>query len=303
MITRVCRESRAVAHETGRVLFREDDENLPDYVRSMWSDTSTDIVAQYWCPGLEGVMFWSLDDPDMYLFHWAQRYAGTMIAEARLTSALHLASGTFDWTNLARLRECFVCLDNPVMIHVSRKELLVSGLFGHLGEEYIQLVDPVDMRTLKKFHQLALTSSQQLPETLEFFEHLQTPTFQKRVRNWARNTMTRWIYQEWIHASEAEYSVILYPEQVWLGPREPGKDGNLFDPLMPGSYKGDKCSGMSNEVYFAYNEKHPWVKEKLARAPRFYPRIMIRPCMKRCWIPRTPPRRGSPKGHYRAGGR
>lgn len=303
VITRVCRESRAVAHETGRVLFREDDTNVPDYIESMWSDASTDIVAQYWCPGLEGVIFWSLDDPDVYMFHWAGRYGRAMIAEARLQSALHLVSGTFDWTNLARLEECFVCLEDPVMIHLSRKELLLSGLFGHLGEEYIQPVDPMDMQTLKKFHQLALTSSQQLPETLDFFDQLLTPTFQKRIQNWTRDTMTRWIYQEWIHASEAEYTVISHPERVWLGPREPGKDGNSFNPLRPCSYKYDTCFNMSNEVHFSYNEKHPWVKEKLARAPRFYPRIMIRPCIKRCWIPRTLPRRGRPRGHYRAGWR
>lgn len=303
VITRVCWESRAVAHETGRVLFQEDDSHVPNYIKSILSDATTDIVAQYWAPGLEGVVFWPLDNPDPYFFHFADRYSGAMIAETRLRGALSLRTETFDWVNLRQLKEWFVCLEMSVIIHLSRKELLLSGLFGHLGEEYIQLVDPTDTQTLKKFHHLALTSSQQLPETIQFFDALFTPKFQYKIRNWTRDTMTRWLYQAWVHADRAEYASIEHPEQVWLGPSTPGMDGKPFNPLSPESYRYDLCSAMSDQVHFAYNEKHPWVKEKLAQAPRFYPRIMIRPCIKRCWLPRTPPRRGSPRGHYRAGSR
>lgn len=191
VITRVCRESRAVAHETGRVIFPEDDPHVPSYIKSLWSDATTDIVAQYWAPGFEGLIFWQLDDPDPELFHFAETYSGAMIAETRLRMALSLGamnpintrSETVDWWNLRQLRECFVCLESSVMIHVSRKELLLSGLFGVLGEEYTHLVDPMDTQTLKKFHHLALTSSQQLLETIKFFDDLSSPKFQSKIRN------------------------------------------------------------------------------------------------------------------------
>ncbi|KAJ5370347.1 uncharacterized protein N7496_006439 [Penicillium cataractarum] len=305
VITRVCRESRAVAHETGRVIFQEDNPNVPNYIKSVWSDTTTDIIAQYWAPGLESVVFW--DDPDPEFFHFAETYSATMISELRLRMALSLdamslSSDTFDWANLRQLRECFVCLEEPVMIHVSRKELLVSGLFGLLGEEYTQLVDPMDTETLKKFHHLALTSSQQLPETIKFFDDLSTPKFQSKIRDWTRTMMTRWIFYAWICADEEEYASIEYPEEVWLGPSEPGVDEKPFNPLKPDSYCY-KGRFKSDQTVFWYNEKHPWVQQKLAEAPRFYPRIMIRPCITRCWLPRTPPRRGRARGHYRAGGR
>lgn len=194
MITRVCRESPAVAHETGRVLFHEDDPNVPEYIKGVWSDATTDIVAQYWCPRLENVMSWALENPDVYLFHHAARYRGALIAEARLKGALRSSSDKANWTVLAQLKDCYVCLENPVMIHLSRKEMLLSGLFGHLDEEYIQLVDQTDTQTLKKFHHLAMTSSQQLPEKLEFFEYLQTSTFQYKIHNWTRDIMTRWVF-------------------------------------------------------------------------------------------------------------
>lgn len=302
VITRVCQESRAVAHETGRVLFHEDDPKVPDYIESMWSDATTDIVAQYWCPGLESIMLWALDNPDAYLFHYAAWYRGTLIAEVRLRSALRSSSDNSDWAVLAQLKDCYVCLENPVMIHLTRKEMLLSGLFGHLGEEYIQLVDPADAQTLKKFHHLAMTSSQQLPETLEFFEYLHTLTFQYKTHNWTRDTLTRWVYQEWLQAKQTGFAGISHPERIWLGPRAPGMDGRPFNPLAPESYNTyGMWFNMSDAVHFSYNGKHPWVGEKLARAPTFYPRIMIRPCIKRCWLPRTPPRRGRPRGHYRAG--
>lgn len=311
VITRVCRESRAVAHETGRVVFKDEDPNVPEYIESMWSDASTDIVAQYWSPGLDDVMFWALENPDVYLFHYAARYRGAMIAETRLSSALRsLRDDSSDWMILSQLKECYVCLDDPVMIHLSRKEMLLSGLFGHIGEEYIQLVDPTDTTTLKKYTQLALTSSQQLPETHTFFEQLHTSTFQHKIHNWTRDTMTRWVYREWLNVKESNptFAGIPHPERIWYGPRAPGIDGKPFNPLAPASYNKSntnwKCFGMAvDPLHFSYNEKHPWVKEKLALAPRFYPRIMIRPCIRRCWIPRTPPRRGRPRGHYRAGWR
>lgn len=312
VITRVCRESRAVAHETGRVVFKDEDPNVPEYIESMWSDASTDIVAQYWSPGLEDVMFWALENPDMYLFHYASRYRGTMISETRLSSALRSSGDgddSCDWKILGQLpKECYVCLDDSVMIHLSRKEMLLSGLFGHIGEEYIQLVDPTDTTTLKKYHQLALTSSQQLPETLTFFEQLHTSTFQHKIHNWTRDIMTRWLYREWLNdkGSNSNFAGIPHPERIWFGPRAPGIDGKPFNPLAPTSYtkNGLRWSNMAVEpLHFSYNEKHPWVKEKIALAPRFYPRIMIRPCIRRCWIPRTLPRRGRPRGHYRAGWR
>jgi hypothetical protein len=296
-----------VAHETGRVVFKDEDPNVPEYIESMWSDASTDIVAQYWCPGLENVMFWALDNPDAYLFHYASRYRGAMIAETRLSSALRSSGDDCDWKILGQLRDCFVCLDDTVMIHLSRKEMLSSRLFGHIGEEYIQLVDPTDSTTLKKYHQLALSSSQQLPETLSFFEQLTTSIFQHKIHTWTRDTMTRWVYREWLNAKESNpnFAGIPHPERIWYGPRALGIDGKPFNPLAPTSYnKHNRWLNMAvDPLYFSYNEKHPWVKEKIALAPRFYPRIMIRPCIRSCWIPRTPPRRGRPRGHYRAGWR
>ncbi|EPS32127.1 hypothetical protein PDE_07086 [Penicillium oxalicum 114-2] len=304
IITRVCRESRAVAHETGRVLFYGDDANVPDYIDSVWSDATTDIVAQYWCPGLENVMFWAHANPDTYLFHYAPRYQGTLIAEARLKNALRAPSPNTDWRTLAQLQHCYVCLENPVMIHLTRKEMLVSGLFGRLGEEYIQLVDPTDAVRLKKFHNLALTSSQQLPETLEFFNHVRTSTFQYMIHNWTRETMMRWIYQEWLQAKETCFAGVVHPERIWVGPRSPDVDGRTFNPMAPETYtRYSMWFHLSDTLHFSYDDKHPWVREKLARAPKFYPRIMIRPCIKRCWLPSTPPRCSRPRGHYRAGGR
>lgn len=76
---------------------------------------------------------------------------------------MHSPSDKADKTGLSQLKECYVCLENPVMIHLSRKEMLLSGLFGHLGEENIQLVNMTDTLTLNKFHHLAMISSQQLP--------------------------------------------------------------------------------------------------------------------------------------------
>lgn len=75
-----------MAHETGRVQFHEDDPNVPEHIKSMWSDAMTDIVVQYWCPELENVRFWALEISDLYLFHSAGRYRGTLIDDLILGS-------------------------------------------------------------------------------------------------------------------------------------------------------------------------------------------------------------------------
>ena len=65
-----------------------------------------------------------------------------------LRSTLRSSSDKVGKTGLSQLKECYVCLENPVMIHLSRKEMLLSGLFGHLGQENIQLVNLTDTLTL-----------------------------------------------------------------------------------------------------------------------------------------------------------
>lgn len=117
------------------------------------------------------------------------------------------------------------------------EELVHSSLFGRLGEEYIQLVDPMDETTLQKFLRLTMHSeASKIPETKAFLKStMDTKAFQEEGRI------------------------------TWEFPVK-----NRFLP----------------------NEQHPWASERLAKMPKFRPRIMFRPCKNQCWLPPPRPRRG-----------
>lgn len=158
-ITRVCRESRAVAHEHGqRILAPESsrDDFLEWMVGKRWFDPSRDSIHLNWEPS---------SDIDWYPYNYAHpiHYLLAQVAGSRprrasimlgmlLTPEFRQCPEEPDpecrWTktefaDLMRIREIWtVVILDPVMIHADLAS--VGNQFGLLGDARVQVVDASD---------------------------------------------------------------------------------------------------------------------------------------------------------------
>lgn len=290
IITRVCQESRAVAFETGRIE-QGDWPGDRTRVNNQWLNPTTDIAALYWDEPIDIHMYGD-DDPIPELFRYAPQCQGALITSGRFYPWDRVRGPIMHHETLARLKEYFVCLE-IVMIHATREEMLNSELFGQLGEEYCQLIDPYDSQTLQKFYQLSNGVGAELSETKLFFHlALDTESFQAYVNEWAEDTITLWVWEEWEVIWKHEFAGIPEPENIWLGPRM--NENGPLSMLKPITYYGPHFPCRLDLERFSANKQHPWVREILFQIPKFHPRIMFRPCIKTCWVKmeRDPPGRG-----------
>jgi hypothetical protein len=309
IITRVCRESRNVAWETGWIelgKYGYDEENYDFWnVCNQWFAPTTDIVALYGSPG-QRLDYQSLygsprdsDDPILDMIEYARECQGALIPANRIRTWGWSGVANFDVT---QLKEYLVCLE-VVMIHVTMEGLVHSSLFGRLGEEYIQLVDPMDVITLQKFYRLTMLSkASEVPETNEFFKSaIDTKALQERAKTWSQRVTFCWIFHDWLEEEKRGFRGIPCPEEIWLGPKTDDK-GEPYDMLSRRSFEGRTIWEFPVTDRFLPNEQHPWVSPRLAKMPTFRPRIMFRPCKERCWVPPTPPslRRRRGRGPFRS---
>lgn len=180
-----------------------------------------------------------------------------------------------------------------IFLHVSEEEMIHSQLFGRLGEEVVQLVDPMDSEKLKKFRRLAVNSSPQLPDTREFFKLMDTPAFKKQLTEDLEKTRQLFVWNMWLAAYANRFRGVPDPEDIWTGPRT--RDGLPLDMLSPDTYCDPDFPEIEDQEDYAPNANHPWVKEVLDMRPDFGLRVMFRPCPDQCWVPSTPTRPYPPR--------
>lgn len=274
-------------------------------VCNQWFAPKTDVAALYYTPGDETVyvgLSSYAEDPITEMIQYARRCQGALIPAWRIHHWDGCRAG-IDFDVLPQLKEYFVCLE-MVMVHATAEEMLDSSLFGRLGEEYVQLVDPMDETTMRKFHQLSMQSEEsEIPETKEFFKSaMDTKAFQERVRTWSQQVTFSWIWPDWCREQKHGFHGIPHPEEIWLGPKVDEK-GEPYDMLSRKSFSGAIMWDFPVMTRFVPNKEHPWVSERLAKMPTFRPRIMFRPCQEKCWLPKRPSRSQRGRGGILRGGR
>lgn len=136
-------------------------------------------------------------------------------------------------------------------LHLAREDVVSSGLFGHLGDESIALVDATDEEKLRRLHRL---SPNLVPETIWSFPYHPSRTrwrdFPADVRKWCYGLKSYWI------AYKA--SGLPVAEEIW---REPTREEREeFNPQSP---------------RFFFDEHHPFVKKVLENMPLLKPTIMF----------------------------
>lgn len=170
-----------------------------------------------------------------------------------------------------------------VVIHASEEEARTSGLFGLLGDEYIQLVDPWDTNLIMEFFYLTRASyHEQGASTSSFFEGLRVNVgqWEAQIQAWRRDAMTRELWIRWIQEYARGFAELDYPEDVFLGPRS--RYGKDLDMRNPASYGSLQSAGPIDLDEYGPNEDHPWVAAVLASLPTFRFRIQFRHCALHC---------------------
>ncbi len=149
-----------------------------------------------------------------------------------------------------------------VEIHISDDEVARAGVFGALGEEPVQLVDPRDTATVGKFRDAWGRRQSPLPEpdVAGFFRRAtdEADAYRARVEQYASDLEKVWLWNKCFELGVSEEA----RAEIWPSPR-------------------------LNWSRRALDREHPWVRTQLALMPRFEPALMFRHCSLRCGTPRS----------------
>ncbi|KAK3333839.1 hypothetical protein B0T19DRAFT_440565 [Cercophora scortea] len=297
-ITRVCREARAVALEHGCEFDSSslssrsggdqdwEDFEAPNLVVGPWFQPGRDIAHLHWSDFYDGYFYMDqTGDPVPFLQAVAAKGAGASIMAELLYRfdddefSEHLAAclSTDTLEFLPRCRDYLVTI-TMVNIHVPYDNGLRSGLFGLLGDEPIQLVDPSDSAAITAFHNLwAEHGCQGDVDVAGFFDVAlgSDKTLTRRIQQWCKHLEKLWVWHEWIELKDDEG----FPtdDEIWLPPMAQEGSGNAAPlPELSSLWKVDiriRDHNMGNW----------WVAKVVANMPTFRPRIMFRLCGKQCY--------------------
>lgn len=159
-----------------------------------------------------------------------------------------------------------------------------SGLFGLLGDEHIQLVDPLDTKRLKDYFRF-LVKARRRQANSDVGRLLEACWKQryKPIPEWREEARTREVWRAWLAAHAGGFKGITDPRDIWDGPRE--WDNHELDMLDLASFALSQGTGIDMQR-FRPNQQHPWVQDVLAGLPSFRPQLMIWHCSdETCLVP------------------
>lgn len=293
IISRVCRDSRAVAFETGVLLKqprcpRELDPPEPLLYNGMlrnWVDRARDTVVHLHFNFCNDRCFerWKEinGNPVQLLRDAVLPINGIRSINRRLLGLMRREESRDMVESMSKI---LVCL-NVVVLHTDEEDAIQSGLFGILGEERIVMVDPFDEKRIKGFRDFwsrYRNGTDQLPE--KFFEKCiaSDPILCRRVGLQAmENIKGRWLRERWFDTTgpwvseQDAFGVTrsvqkfrhvpgLVQEEVWV----------KFCLAAGRRHHGNSC--------WVPNHQHPWVRATYSRMPRFIPVVMFRLCTNKC---------------------
>lgn len=164
MISRVCRESRHVAFETGYQLVKESPPpearwarwNSSLLITKSWIDPTRDTIHLNWSPCYkDGWLIWGEGSALDYLAWSSRRAHGGSFMFDYLDNTV---DGYVDMEgkigSIQRLRQGSVVI-KIVVVHTTFDAAAKTGLFGLLGDACIQLVDVRDEARLNAFYDFA----------------------------------------------------------------------------------------------------------------------------------------------------
>ncbi|KAF9887396.1 hypothetical protein FE257_010251 [Aspergillus nanangensis] len=278
----ICQESRALCLKMGQW----------EEPGNRWLTPTRDITFMHWKPEFSHILWWydEVDfNPDNYEYHGRRCCQGLAIVGNRFQdfwpACPRSTKGIYnDLDVLASTGKDWLVSMRTMVIHATAQAGRRSGLFGHLGDAPIQLVDVSDTETIHKYCVLWASSQHRTPELAEFWGDL--PKFQKQVEHWLVEVETLWVWNEWWR-HVPDFAGIANPEQIWRRhqskPIDRPFDQDAFFRLVRSNPA--KPAATSNPLYL--NRDHPFVQETLDAMPRFHPHVIFRFCPDICPISST----------------
>jgi hypothetical protein len=174
-----------------------------------------------------------------------------------------------------------------VEIHMTHYEAAHAGVFGRLGEEPIQLVDPRDTAAVAAFRDVwrRHRSPSEEPDVAELFSYAvdSAEAYRAEVEQWLRELETVWI---WYKCKELRVPDATL-DRIWPDPNRPtGRPIRLLFPFPNGRRQRNPTFPSENTAVL--NWEHPWVREQLEQMPRFEPALMFRHCPHMCGLSSKP---------------
>lgn len=295
VISRVCRESRRVAFDTGALLEHkltprgQGGDDLDGRVRQQWVDRARDVVV--------------------HLHYNAQKDRSLGVTTAR-GNPIRILRDTVSMGAIGSISECFlfsndrvegrrsrdllegmkkvmVCL-KVVCFHVDAEPAIESGLFGRLGEELVVMVDALDDQRVDQFRDLWEKHGSS-PDSLtgDFFKRYspyRTHNGRPAVQDRLEKIRARWLRDRWHDITGWWVTELLWSgrtRQSWHESKVPGLvKEEVWDsaPPRPRLRRDEwQAAGIPNRG-------HSWVRETYSRMPKFLPTIMFRLCTNKYYL-------------------
>lgn len=291
VISRVCRESRRVAFQTGALLEHSWDNEQPQLyhrIEKHWVDLARDRVVHLhfntrtyaWYPRSQ----WKEDNGNPFEILRDAMLPTNGIRS--ITQSLLSIMKTKEGRDVVELMsEILICLQ-VVVLHTHEEPAIQSGLFGRMGEERIVMVDPFDDKRVGEFRDFWRRHQRTQDElTQSFFEGCMAsdPIKCRRATLKAmEDAKTRWLLERWfdttgpwVREQQNRFATMrwvrrirnvpgLVQEEVWeKAPRVLNTRHSVISHWVP-------------------NQQHPWVRDTYSSMPRFIPAVMFRLCTNTC---------------------
>lgn len=284
IISRVCREARRVAFETGGFMvtpFLTQSSSQDNLKKSrIWFDKERDVVHFHWTALVDYAMGGRPEPGHLVLVesHLAAARVGCSINKSLLSPSGHGTPWLQDRAVLERIGRFAVCFET-VCIHAREGPAVASGLFGLLGEERIILVDALDYQRLGKLWAFWDAHREEHPDplTYDFFsechaQHVGSEAQRRRtqvIHDAMEKIQKQWVLDKW--DEQDELPGWSEREKVWLATPD-------WVPTRDYTKKQRQRNRLDYMAQWVPNRDHPWIMQVYSSMPEFRPVIMFRLC-------------------------
>lgn len=277
-LTRVCREARRVAQLHGKfncltLAPAPDGEVWERY----WHQLYLDSVHLHFMSPLDGPRWvrngetsfthamtgaWNMATPLSFSEHLFRLFGQPQYRPHRPQAKEHYAIA-------AQTGETFRVVFMIITIHLGPAQVTSSGLFGHLGDEIVKLVDVEDTELIEKYHALFCTSQRQ-PENEHFnFDRLlSSSVWREMLQEWPKSGQTLLLAASWVNLDSKGPNSQL--DTFWDHPREIVTPDYLYPENMMDPSRYDR--------FIVPNYENELVKRLIPTFPKLVPSVMFRAC-------------------------
>ncbi|PTB63751.1 hypothetical protein BBK36DRAFT_143995 [Trichoderma citrinoviride] len=164
-----------------------------------------------------------------------------------------------------------------ISVHVAKRHAIASGLFGLLLDAPVQLVNFDDEQRIRAFRALFERDSfnRKRPEMIKLFSLILSSTFRSRVEAWREKVDWLMMANAWLRAKMNWENCIPFdedPSSAWIPITEEFQDRRRI------VYMRNEHDGYEN----LFDNNNPWVIQARKELPRVAPKVLFLLCTDDC---------------------